>query len=264
MRELASRQIVVCVEPAHGMTITSIIDRRTGIDLMWHEESPGALTPNIGPAGPISRDTFDETIMIGGWFPMFPTAGGPGSRKDLWLHGEATRVEWNTDSATAETLLGNVTLPASNLSMARRIEVSGRTVTVATVVSNATSERAMVTAGEHPCFDIEALDISALDIGAGPVKVPQDDKIAHHPGYATGRAEIHSEALGGVVALEWDQDQLPGLMVWRRGREVLALEPKSFVGRSADDVGESWWTIEPGASRQWWMRIRIESLSPSA
>lgn len=188
---------------------------------------------------------------------MFPTAGGPGSRTDLWLHGEAPRVAWTVVEATSDTVTSRVHLPHSKLILERELSVAQDGIRISTQVLNPTDRVARVTAGEHPCFDLTGLDVRTVDLGNGPKIVGRDDSVEHLPQASPGVAVLACAAIASDVVLEWDSERMPAAMVWRQGSQVIAVEPKSFVGRSADDVGNAWWDIRPGSVAQWWVTLKV-------
>ncbi|MGV8849702.1 MAG: hypothetical protein ACOH16_09155 [Propionibacteriaceae bacterium] len=242
-----------------GCNISSIVDKQTGIELLW--STPTKLSRPLGPTGETSRQYFDEHVFAGGWFPMFPMAGGPGSRRDLRLHGEAPRIDWSLEERALGTVHAWTTLPQSQTQLTRTIRVDESRVEVVTLVRNRGLEPLEVTAGEHPCFHAALLGIREIDLGGEPVPIG-DGQPEHTTRPGLGRARIPSPAIGADLLLDWDHGDFPGVLVWQDPRGIVAVEPKSFVGRSADDVGSLWRTIQPGQFMQWRIRLTVDRSKP--
>ncbi|WP_020075862.1 hypothetical protein [Cryocola sp. 340MFSha3.1] len=260
MIRLRDDRLDVAVAPEHGMTVVSIVDRDSGADLLWQHprNRVRALPDHLGAPGPASRAVFEDTVFVGGWFAMFPTVGDPGSRDDVWLHGEAPRRRWSLTASGQGSVTARVELRTVPLSVGRTVTLEGASVRIRTLARNDGDEVVAVTAGEHPCFDQGALGISAVTLGQETVPVPPDQAIEHRMYEADGRASFEARAIGKTVTLEWDSAVLPAVLTWRRGSEVLAIEPRSTSARSADAVpDDQWWRIRPGGEVGWAMQLSL-------
>lgn len=257
---LRDDRLEVAVAPEHGMTVVSIVDRDSGVDLLWHH--PGnrvrALTDDLGPPGAASRAVFEETVFVGGWFAMFPTVGDPGSRDDVWLHGEAPRRAWSLGESGRGHVQAALELLTVPLSASRTVSLVGGSVRIRTIARNNGEETVAVAAGEHPCFDRAALGIDALSLGEATEPVPADDEIEHRMYEAHGRASFEARRIGKKVALEWDPTALPAVLTWRRGRDVLAVEPRSTSARSVGALADDGcWRVRPGGEVSWGMQLSL-------
>lgn len=252
---LEPEDLAVEVSLGQGCTITRIRDRATGVDLLRHEPKPPP--GGLGPTGKASRRYFQEKVFIGGWFPMFPIAGGPGSRADLRLHGEAARVPWRVGRVTSQSVNAHVVLPESGLALRREITIAGSTVSTRTLVRNPGVAGTYVSAGEHPCFDIAQLGATAVTAGTVRIELADDDEVEHIVLPASGTAALSGDRPGRDVVVSWDPSVLPGLLIWRRGRDIVGIEPKSFIGRSIDDVADRWVHLAPDATWEWSVAVRL-------
>jgi hypothetical protein len=235
--------------------MTSLVDVERGAELLWSR--PGVLPSALGPTGEPSRAYFDENVFVGGWFTMFPTAGGPGSDPELRLHGDAPRVPWDVIHAGRSELVAGTQLSDGRFRLERTIRLIGPVVGVGTRAWNDGPDIASVAFGEHPCVALSALGIASVRIGSVERSIEHDDAVVHEVSRAED-AEMRADGIARRLLLRWDGTILPGALLWRRGTEIIAIEPKSFVGRSADEVGDDRRTIQPGCSIEWSMSLRVE------
>jgi galactose mutarotase-like enzyme len=92
---IANSRIRIDVLPDKGADIYSIVDARTGVDVLW--KSPIGLRP---PGhGVLSRDSATAWLeqYEGGWQEILPNAGGENVYKGVTLtfHGESTMLPWD-------------------------------------------------------------------------------------------------------------------------------------------------------------------------
>lgn len=167
---LASSSLFARVSPQHGCRI----DQLWGKSLpkwLWERPAPPqqvrALPSDLGPSGHKSIASFDS-IFVGGWFPMLPTAGLPGQLEGRvsWLHGEACRLPWVVESVFANSITARLRLQTSPLEVRRRISIEGRSVSVFTAIENLSEAALLYTFGEHPCFSRDLFAGARLDISA--------------------------------------------------------------------------------------------------
>jgi galactose mutarotase-like enzyme len=177
--ELSSPRLRLHVEPAHGMTITSIRVAGDSFEPLWR--LPGAssepLGRRLGRAGAPSIDRLHE-LLVGGWFEMSPHAGLPG-RLDgrlTMLHGEACRLPWRVTDVDTRHVTATTRAVRYPFVMKRQISVDGTTVTVSSRLRNESSKAWTVSHGEHPCFDRRAFARAtiAADIRSARVLTPFD------------------------------------------------------------------------------------------
>lgn len=245
----------VRAHPGHGFTIGQLTDLGTGTDLLWARESPvGRCSPDLGPPGDPSITTFDDDLLIGGWFPMFPTAGlpEPGARS-RWMHGEVARLPWTVTAADETSLTAQVDTPASGFRVTRSVTLDEDGLAIRTWAVNRSGRHQEVTYGEHPCLsrrafaggrihlrpvaaqvlppaqpDAAALRVGpitawpraatlsggSLDVGAVP-----DAPDGHHDHVAADLAEgvfaVDAPPLGRRLQFTVDRRELGHLLLWR-------------------------------------------------
>jgi len=94
---IANSHISVDVLPDKGADIYSIVDARTGVDVLW--KSRIGLRPNgHGRLAPDSATAWLEQYE-GGWQEILPNAGGENIYKGVTLsfHGESTLLPWDVN-----------------------------------------------------------------------------------------------------------------------------------------------------------------------
>jgi hypothetical protein len=100
---LRNDALQVTILPGKGGEIHSLIDRRTGTDLLW--KAPWGLRPPpiSVPAGPDSQFAWMDHYA-GGWQEMFPNPGGACTVAGAahTFHGEASVVPWTCTAAPDE------------------------------------------------------------------------------------------------------------------------------------------------------------------
>jgi galactose mutarotase-like enzyme len=305
---IGSESLALECYPQHGFAITSIVAREHGTEILWRSPltSPRELGSELGESGDISGLLFDKDVLLGGWFSMFPTAGHPASFNDRWMHGEAPRVSWAVESHSDSQVECTVTLPSSGLTVRRRVSVRGNTVSVTMSAHNPTAQDRTITFGEHPCFPRELFaggrvelpgpshagvgpaiqpaasvfrhpdafewpsttspDGSPLDAGAIPA---QPDGRHDHVSVCPPRGEAVLHGPGLSVALAWDVDAMPGVLLWEHflpegsmwPADVFGVEPVSSSGRTMDDAAAASdiRTILAGGDVSYWMTLTVES-----
>ncbi len=159
MAELLLRtdELGVALDPEHGAEIVAIVDRRTGIDVMfstpWRERAESVLQ---GRQHVISGDSQGRWLerYRGGWQVLVPHGGGEAvvGGATMGFHGEASEARWSVVSATETSAHLRCTLFTVPLVIDRRIEVSGTTVTVTDDLRNVASVDARVDYIHHPAF----------------------------------------------------------------------------------------------------------------
>lgn len=256
---LSSDTIEVSCYPQHGFVIGAIRERADGRNVLWN--TPNArfapLNGELGPTGSASIKTFDQGILAGGWFLMFPTAGLPGDQP-VWMHGEAARVPWTVVSTTTDSVVCEVSTPVSGFDLRRSVRVNGPEVRVETVAVNRSGETREVTFGEHPCFPrtefaggmaMVVPDTAVVSSTADPTNAtlvsdaPFDWPVAPRtnsastdlsriPRYADGRHDhveltvplgavtLTDAERGRIVELTWDSESMPHALIWQHFRPV--------------------------------------------
>ena len=97
---LSSDELEVDVLPANGADVQSIVDRRTGVDLLWTSPWGTDLRPEDAPT---SRDRW-LTRAWGGWQLLLPNTGDEATEVgQTWgFHGEAGMRAWEVAAAGDE------------------------------------------------------------------------------------------------------------------------------------------------------------------
>jgi hypothetical protein len=257
---ITSDRIAVTSHPEHGFHITSVVDRSDGVELLWQRgsASPRALGDDLGPAGAPSVDTFDQDLLLGGWFLMFPSVGVPGSGDaDHWMHGEAPRLAWQRREHTESRVRCSLHTP-SGFEVARVLSVRGPTLTVDTSIRNLTTEPLTWAMGEHPCFSRRAFAGGMISEGDEPtgwqIGIPSSANARQrHTILSTGSGSIQFALPARGALLRVDPDFYPSLLVWEdyagdSGRDVVAVEPATVPGRTTTEHTEAaaWRELGPG------------------
>lgn len=250
---IQSDRLRVSVAPQHGFVIASVALAGTDENLLWNPPEPSfealSLT-DLGSPGDESIDRFDREVLAGGWFPMFPTAGLPGSAPDRWMHGEAPRIPWTVVEQSASHVTAAVETPVTRIRVLRRVVVTDDTVTVTTIAHNRSGQLQHVTFGEHPCFSRAVfaggeLDIKPSGARVGSLADPPNALLAEEHAFAWPNAfsPVHGVidlssipsapdgrhdhvALAGVstasisgprhsLDLAWDSENLPNALLWQ-------------------------------------------------
>jgi hypothetical protein len=294
--------------PQHGFAITSIVAEEQGTEILWRSPLtlPRELGSELGESGDVSGIAFDRDVLLGGWFPMFPTAGHPGSFPDRWMHGEAPRVSWTVESQSDSHIECAVTLPSSGLSVRRRVGVTGNTVSVVMSAYNPTARDRTITFGEHPCFPRELFAGGRVELPGssqaevGPAIQPAASVFRHpdafewpsttspdgspfdagfipaepdgrhdHVSIRSPRGEAVVRGRELSVALAWDAEAMPRLLLWEHflpegsmwPADVFGVEPVSSSGRTMDDAAEAGdaRTIVAGGDLSYTMTLTVDS-----
>lgn len=256
LQRVHSDRLRVTVAPQHGFTIAGIALAGSDHNVLWNPPTASfdpLPTDDLGPAGEPSIEYFDRRILAGGWFPMFPTAGLPGSAADRWMHGELPRVAWQVTDQSDAHVTAVVDTPGSGIRVHRTVRVVSDTVAVTIRAENRSGRTQRVTYGEHPCFARSLFASGAVLAHPARARVTSaaDPPNAHLiadadfpwptapsaagdtidlskiPATADGRhdhislADISSVQLRGarhVVDLAWDPVQMPHALLWQHFR----------------------------------------------
>lgn len=260
--------------PEHGFVISSIRHKKDPRNLLWNPPTATfqALSKTyLGPSGSESIDTFDQNLLTGGWFPMFPTAGLPGDMPNRWMHGEAPRLAWDITDQKNGRVTCSMRTPSSGFAITRMVSLEGDKVRVQTTAVNNSGTVQNVSFGEHPCFSRDFF--AGGVIAANPFRAsvtshgdPLRDSLVEFasfswpnaptvgggmadlsaiPEFANGRqCHVLLESPGSVsirnstvtVTASWDEEALPYALLWQK------FEPAT--GPESADV----FAIEPSSS----------------
>ncbi len=149
---LLSDELEIVLLPPKGGDIYSVIDRSTGIDVLfktpWGWRDP-ALLP---PFGTSQRDWLAR--YAGGWQVLLPHAGPEGScgGQVRGFHGEAAIVPWHVARATGSSADLTVELFTAPLAVTRHIELRGPVCGIRETVVNLAAEPVPLSWVHHPAF----------------------------------------------------------------------------------------------------------------
>jgi hypothetical protein len=138
----------VTVLPAKGAEIASLIDRRTGTELLftapWGLQPPGS-PPREGSDGAPFLENY-----AGGWQELFPTAGDPCEHRgrSLPFHGEVATAAWEWRELDGGLALG-VDCPLSPLRVERRMRLDGPALRIDQTAINLSDEPEEFVWGHH-------------------------------------------------------------------------------------------------------------------
>jgi len=153
-----SAELEVVALPFKGADIYAIVDRATGIDVLfkspWGWRGPERLG---APA-----DTMQHWIAryAGGWQQLVPHGGAPCEVAGVLrgYHGEAAIVAWQVVEHTADRIRMVTELMTAPLRLERTLTVSGAVLSVHDLISNLSDVPVPVTWVEHPGFGAPFID----------------------------------------------------------------------------------------------------------
>ena len=185
---LSNAHMNVTVLAGKGADIYSLVDARTGVDVLW--KTPwGMRSPHTWQLGGTSQERWLEAYP-GGWQLLLPNGGEECKQHgSTWgFHGEAALVPWDVlDAGAASATLGTE-LFSVPLRVTREISLDGPVVRVREVVRNLSAEEVEFMWSHHPAFGAPFLDEGCL-LSAGCQSVVADDR---EPGTFLGAASRHS------------------------------------------------------------------------
>lgn len=234
----------VAIAPAHGCLIQEI-DHGAG-NVLWTDGRRPRVLEASGSKGEDSAREFDEEVLIGGWFPMFPTAGLP--TVTTQQHGWAPRVAWAVVEHTAARLVCTVVGPFLDGGLAeltRTVELEPQGLTLSTTVRNAGADAGSFTWGEHPCFSRERF-AAGRTVFSGDSEAPIPACADGASGHLVRRADRASASLvgpHGTVTLTDAAGTLPHWLLWYNYKatalpraDTLAWEPSTAAGLGVGDA----------------------------
>lgn len=248
----------VSVAPEHGCVIHRI-DTGRG-NLLWHDGREPQRLRGSRLTGDASAAEFDDDVLIGGWFPMFPNAGLPTA--DTQQHGWAPRVAWTVRERAEARLVAEVSGPfleGGTADVTRDIEVCGGGLTVRSTVTNAGRTAGSFTWGEHPCFSRDSFAggrafLSAEDVAVLPEHMTSD--AGHLARSVSGGVGGLASARGSVTLTDLSGTLGHWLAWWNYAAadlpraDTFAWEPSTAPGMGLADAirAGAVETLEPGES----------------
>ena len=152
---LRNGRIEVTVLPEKGCEIHELVDRSTGVDVLF--KAPWGLQPPGAPP----REGWDGMEFLanyaGGWQELFPSCNDPCTFRgaELPFHGEVATLPWDVevaaDGGDAVELVGRVRCEQTPFTLERRmrIERDGAELTLRERVENVSSEPHPFVWGHH-------------------------------------------------------------------------------------------------------------------
>lgn len=269
---LSSDALQVEIDPGRGSDILSVVDVRTGVELLfstpWREHADSI---RAGAQVPTSADPVDSWMekYRGGWQTLCPNAGPPREYlgATLGFHGEASTAVWSVVESGAARALLSVELFTVPLRIDRALAVNGSSFVLVDTLTNLSDLDLVVDYSNHPAFGGEFLrpactvasnatsfvpDPSAggstvawPDAGLGVL--PAQGTVANRFGWLTGFpghgdaaawASVTNPQLGLTARISWD----PGILPY------------------------AWWWQEFNSSRgfPWFGRARVFAIEPAS
>jgi galactose mutarotase-like enzyme len=177
---LSSDDLLVDVLPANGGDVYSVVDRRTGIDLLWKAPWGTDLPPDEAPT---SRDRW-LTRTWGGWQVLLPNTGDEASEGGAtWgFHGEAGLRSWDVSSAGLDELDLALELETAPFEVRRGYRVRASTLSLETTIRNRATEAVEFLWGEHPTFGEDFAAGATLEIDAESIRIELADSVGVQAG----------------------------------------------------------------------------------
>jgi len=174
---LQTNRIAVDIDLSRGAEIVSIVDRRSGVDVLLRTEwAQDALErrPVAAPDDPRDSEGEWTASYAGGWQTLLPHAGDPEEIDGVvrQYHGEGSLVPWALDRATDRSVSAHVQLDSVPLRVDRTITVDGGTVQIADVLANGSAHAVPYDYQSHPAFGAPFLDGSCRIEVAAAAYVP--------------------------------------------------------------------------------------------
>ncbi len=248
---LRSDVLDVVVLPRKGADIYSIIDRISGIDVLfkspWGWRDPDAL-PRTGDS---QRDWLAR--YPGGWQQLVPNAGQPRcvDGVERGYHGEAAVTPWQVQARTHDSARLTTGLRSAPLSLTRTLVLDGPTLHITDIVMNDSAAPTEVMWVQHPGFGAPFVDGSCtLDFDAATLISDAEEpgtalaidtsydvsaattefsrKFRHVPApnsasssfgcltdFRSGWFRIDSPHSGFGIRVDWDADVFPHAWFWQ-------------------------------------------------
>lgn len=239
---IANEALLVTCTPAHGFSLSSLVDRASGAEALWRRPGflPAPCTRALGPSGAASEETFLD-VFCGGWFEMFPEVGYT-REGDIasFVHGEAVRLPWELLDCGPDRLAARVATVRRPLVLERTVALEGPLLRVGERVENVGRSPVPYSWGHHPCFSRETFAGGRLEVPVAAAAVPapwfdpDHATLAHGP-FAWPQASARDD--GGAV----DLSVIPPAADGRHDHACLTLAGGSFrlTAPSAGDSGRA-------------------------
>jgi Domain of unknown function (DUF4432) len=236
---LRSPQLEVVVLPGKGADVYSVVDRATGIDVLFKSPWGWRDPATVPPMGNSQADWLAR--YPGGWQLLVPNAGPEreydGVRRGF--HGEAALIAWNVDGCTSGTARLSTDLATAPLHLERELVADGPDLQVVTSIRNTSPRSVPVRCVEHAAFGAPFLDarcrldtnprrIAAAagyeeiaDFATMPPVGAQRSVFAGLSGFDDAWVSITSPSAGFGIRMVWDTATLPHAWLWEETGGVL-------------------------------------------
>jgi len=178
---LESDAIRVEIDPGRGADVLSLVEARTGIDLLfrtpWRDRADAV---RAGQAPSTTDPTADWLEHYrGGWQILCPVAGAAREvyGAPVGFHGEASRVPWRVARVDRDSARLEVELFSVPVVIERDFRLRGARITVTDVLSNAGGSPIEIDYVHHPAFG-GALLADACIIETGATRFVGDPSVA--------------------------------------------------------------------------------------
>ncbi|MFF1876355.1 DUF4432 family protein [Leifsonia sp. NPDC058230] len=159
---LRTESIRAEIDPGRGSDILSLVDVRTGIDVLFR--TPWRSRADAVRSGQ-APSTADPTAAWleqyrGGWQTLCPVAGDPRRvhGAPVGFHGEASVVPWAVDEVTSSSARLHVELFSVPVRIDRVVELQGATITVTDTLTNLSDVTIGLDYSHHPALGGPLLD----------------------------------------------------------------------------------------------------------
>jgi galactose mutarotase-like enzyme len=154
--ELATDEVAVAVLPEKGCDILELVDRRSGVDLLFKSPWGHGRRPVHAPS---SFEAWIESYP-GGWQVLLPNGGDAAVENGVeWgFHGEAGLIEWRVDELSPDAATFSTSLITAPLELVRRLNLSQNMLRVEEQVTNRGGDAIEVMWGHHPTFGAPFLE----------------------------------------------------------------------------------------------------------
>lgn len=153
---LGNSDLAVLVDPGRGADVVSLVDRHTGVDLLF--STPWRARADAVRAGQ-RPSTFDPVAgwleqYRGGWQTLCPSAGDPRTvhGAPVAFHGEVSVLPWVVDEVTPTTLSLHVELFLVPVLIRRTIALEGPGFHQVDTLSNLSDTALEFDYSSHPAF----------------------------------------------------------------------------------------------------------------
>lgn len=155
---LSSADLEIAVLPGKGADIYSIIDRATGIDVLFKTPWGWRGTERLG--APADSQQLWLTRYPGGWQQLVPHAGAAREVNGVvrGFHGEAALIAWDVIEHGPTRMRLAVDLTTAPLRLERTLEVAGPVLSVRDRIANLSPVALPVSWVQHPGFGAPFVD----------------------------------------------------------------------------------------------------------